>query len=141
METRYNLRSGRKECHIPVQVQLTTDEEFLAASQGSLDPHSGQVLSDQSDSGSDIDTSGLLDISNQNLSFSDSSSVSHGAAASGSGGPKASSSNPINVDQNMIKQQILAQLNVLGKRLNSIKKNSLQNTCRKTSNPSKIKKI
>ena len=140
MKTRYNLRSGRKECHIPVQVQLATDEEFLAASRGSLDPYSGQVLSDQSDSGPDIDISGLLDISNQNLSFSDSSSVNHGAAVSGSGGPKASSSSPINVDQNMINQQILAQLNVLGKRLNSIEKNSLQSTCRKTSDSSKIKK-
>ena len=140
METRYNLRLGKKECHIPVQVQLAADEEFLAASRGSLDPHSGQVLSDQSDSGSDIDISGLLDISNQNLSFSDSSSVNHGAAVSGSGGPKASSCSPINVDQNMINQQILAQLNALGKRLNSIEKNSLQSTCRKTSDTSKIKK-
>ena len=126
IETRYNLRSGRKECHVPVQVQLASDAEFLAASWGSLDPqHSGQVLSEQSDSGSDIDISSLLDISNQNLSFSDSGSVNHGAAVGGNGDPKASGSNPVNVDQNMINQQILAQLNVLGKRLNSIEKNSL----------------
>ena len=121
-------------------MQLATNEEFLAASRGSLDPHSGQVLSDQSDSGFDIDISGSLDISNQNLSFSDSSSVNHGAAAGGSGGPKASSSNPIHVDQNTINQQILAQLNVLGKRLNSIEKNSLKSICRKTSDTSKVKK-
>ena len=83
METRYNLRR-RKECHIPVQVQLASDAEFLAVSWGSMDPqHTGQVLSEQSDSGSDIDISGLLDISNQNLSFSDSGSVNHGAAVGG----------------------------------------------------------
>ena len=102
METRYNLR-GRKVCHIPVQVQLVSDAEFMAASRESLDPqHSGQVLSGQSDSGSDIDISGLLDISNQNLSFSDSDSVNHGTAVGGNGGPKASGSNPAHVDQNMI---------------------------------------
>ena len=40
----------------------------------------------------------------------------------------------------MINQQILAQLNMLGKRLNSIEKNSLQNTSKKTNDVSKIKK-
>ena len=90
METRYNLRSARKECHIPVQVQLASDAEFLAVSRGSLDPqHTGQVLSEQSDSGSDIDISGLLDISNQNLSFLDSGSVNHGTAVGGNCDPKA----------------------------------------------------
>ena len=138
METRYNLR-GSKECHIPVQ--LASDAEFLAASRESLDPqHSGQVFSGQSDSGTDIDISGLLDISNQDLSFSDSDSVNHGTAVGGNGGPKASGSNPVHVDQNMINQQILAQLNVLGNRLNSIEKNSLQSTGKKTNDTSKIKR-
>ena len=27
MSRRYNLRSGRQECHIPVQLQLAGDEE------------------------------------------------------------------------------------------------------------------
>ena len=74
------------------------------------------------------------------MSFSDSDSVNHGTAVRGNGGPKASGSNPVHVDQNMINQQILAQLNVLGKRLNSIEKNSLQSTGKKTNDTSKIKR-
>ena len=61
MEARYNLISGRRECHIPVQVQLASDEGFLMALKGSLDlSHIGQVFSEHSDSKSDIDISGLL---------------------------------------------------------------------------------
>ena len=43
MEKRYNLKSGRRECHIPFQLQLAGDEEFLV---GSLRSPSGtgQVL-------------------------------------------------------------------------------------------------
>ena len=58
---RYKLRSGKRECHIPIQLQLARDEDFLA---GSLEAsgHAGRVPdSDQSDiSGSDIDLSALL---------------------------------------------------------------------------------
>ena len=68
METKYNLRFGRKECHIPVQVQLATSEEFLMVSWGSFDPsHSGQVFPEYPDSESDIDISGLLNHSDQNF--------------------------------------------------------------------------
>ena len=39
----------------------------------------------------------------------------------------------------MINQQILAQLNVLGKRLDSIEKNSLRRTCKKTDDSTNVK--
>ena len=68
---RYNLGSGKRECHIPVQLQLARDEDFLT---GSLEAfgQAGQVSdSDQSDiSGSDIDLSALLNTSEQNSSIS-----------------------------------------------------------------------
>ena len=64
---RYNLQSGKRECHIPIQLQLARDEDFLT---GSLEAsgHAGQVSdSDQSDIGrSDIDISALLNTSEQN---------------------------------------------------------------------------
>ena len=126
MDARYNLRSGRKGCHISLQVQLATYEEYLTASQGSLDPsYSGQVFSEQSDSESDIDISRLLNHSDQNLSVVDSDNVKHGPATSGCSDPRPSGLNPVEVDQNMINQQMLAQLNVLGNRLDSMEKNSL----------------
>ena len=68
---RYNLRSGKRECHIPVQLQLARDEDFLT---GSLEAsgQAGQVSdSDQSDiNGSDIDISALLNTSEQNSPMS-----------------------------------------------------------------------
>ena len=64
---RYNLRSGKRECHIPIQLQLARDEEFLMESL-EASGHAGQVFdSDQSDlSRSDIDISALLNTSDQN---------------------------------------------------------------------------
>ena len=57
---RYNLRSGKRECNIPVQLQLARDEEFLTESL-EASGHAGQVFdSDHYDtSGSDIDISAL----------------------------------------------------------------------------------
>ena len=67
---RYNLRSGKRGCHIPIQFQLARDGDFLA---GSLEASglAGQVSdSDQSDiSGSDIDISALLNSSKFSLIF------------------------------------------------------------------------
>ena len=69
-EARYNLRN-RGECHIPIQLQLVSDVDFLTASRGGADSsQSGQVVTDLSDSGSDIDISALVDHSDQNLSSS-----------------------------------------------------------------------
>ena len=63
MDKRYNLRSGRREYHIPVQLQLARDEEFLAGSLSSPS-ETGQVfVSDNSDTSmSDIDISTLLNL-------------------------------------------------------------------------------
>ena len=66
-EGRYNLRN-RGECCIPIQLQLASDVDFLTASgEGADSSQSGQVVTDLSDSGSDIDISALIEHSNQNL--------------------------------------------------------------------------
>ena len=53
---RYNLRSGRREIHLPIQLKLEWDDDFVTQAVGS-DPTSGQVpLTDLSGtSNSDID--------------------------------------------------------------------------------------
>ena len=66
-DKRYNLRSKNKECSIPIQLQLASDEDFMAVLRSST---SGQVFeSEHTDSSdSDIDVSELIDHSGQNLS-------------------------------------------------------------------------
>ena len=56
-EARYNLRSNRGACRIPIQLQLASDADFLAvAGNGATSPPPGQVgFTDLSDSRSDID--------------------------------------------------------------------------------------
>ena len=74
METRYNLRSARREDHaIPVQLQLQSDEDFFNQTLGASHPSPGQVSFSQSNgtSESDLDMSGLLNISNQICSSPD----------------------------------------------------------------------
>ena len=60
-------------------------------------------------------------------------------AGSGDGSPGPSDLNPAKFYQNMINQQILAQLNI-GKRLDSMEKNSLQSTHKKSDDSSIVKK-
>ena len=138
-EGRYNLRSNRGECWIPIQLQLASDADFLTASgEGPLSTHSGQIgFIDLSDSGSDIDIDALVDHSDQNLS-----SDSHGfdqVHNTGKGrAPQSTGSNQSAVDQNHINTQVLAQLSSLGARLDNME--STMKSGKKTNDSSKIKK-
>ena len=38
-DKRYNLRSKKKECSIPIQLQLASDEDFMAALRPSTSGH------------------------------------------------------------------------------------------------------
>ena len=69
-EGRYNLRSKKGECCIPIQHQLASDADFLTTlREGPVSSQSGQVGSTNlSDSQSDIDIDALVDRSDQNLS-------------------------------------------------------------------------
>ena len=98
MEKRYNLRSRRRECHIPLELQLAGDEEFLVGFLRSPS-RAGQVfVTDNSDtSSSDIDISALL-ASDKNCSPKNSSSHIYarsddlGQGSGGTGGSKHSNS-------------------------------------------------
>ena len=138
-EGRYNLRSNRGECWIPIQLQLASDADFLTASgEGPSSSQPGQVgFTDLSDSRCDIDMDVLVDHSDQNLS-----SDSHGfdrVHNTGKGhAPQSIGSNQSNVDQNHINTQILAQLSVFGARLDSME--TTMKSGKKTNDSSKIKK-
>ena len=138
-EGRYNLRSNRGECRIPIQLQLASDADFLTVSgEGPSSSQPGQVcFTDLSDFGSDIDIDALVDHSDQNLS-----SESHGFDRVHNAGkghtPQPMGSNQSNVDQNQIYTQILAQLSALGARLDSME--STMKLGKKTNDTSKIKK-
>ena len=66
-DKRYNLRSKKEECSIPIQLQLASDEDLMAALRCST---SGQVsYSEHTDSSDlDIDISGLINNSDPNFS-------------------------------------------------------------------------
>ena len=125
-EARYNLRN-RGECRIPIQLQLVSDVDFLTASgEGADSSQSGQVVTDLSDSGSDIDTSALVEHSDQNLS---SSPIVSGPGVQKARKGQASQALGLNVavmEQQHINTQILTQLSALEARLDSME-NSMKN--------------
>ena len=63
-DKRYNLRSKKKECSIPIQLQLASDEDYMAVL---IPSTSGQVFeSEHTDSSdSDIDISDFINYSAQ----------------------------------------------------------------------------
>ena len=70
-DKRYNLRSGRQQVTVPIELQLTRDAEFLSQMTGSNHPTSRQVIfSDNqlSTSDSDIDVDELVHHLDQNCS-------------------------------------------------------------------------
>ena len=121
-EGRYNLRN-RGECRIPIQLQLASDVDYLTASgEGADSSHSGQVVTDLSDSRSDIDISALIEHSDQTLSSSPVVS-GHGVQKARQGqASQASGSNVALMEQQHINTQILSQLSALGARLESMEK-------------------
>ena len=114
--------------------------DFLTASgEGADSSQSGQVVTDLSDSGSDIDICALVEHSDQNLSSSPVIS-GHGVKKARQGqATQASGSNVALTDQQYINSQILSQLSALGARLDSME-NSIKKPVKKTNDASKIKK-
>ena len=92
MDARYNLRSSKRECHIPVQLQLVKDDDFLAETLASSGARQVSDFDHSDDSLSDI--SALLNHSDQKLSSPSIDSVK-GAGGSGwsAGGPVERESN------------------------------------------------
>ena len=138
-ETKYNLRSGRRQEHvIPIQLQVASDDDFLSQILGASHPTPRQVsLSDQSQSSSEseLDISGILQDSEQDLSLSDREVHFKRKPSGGSRLAGQSDQNSVQILQNDINKQILAQLQVLGSRLDSLE----QTPVKKTADKSKIK--
>ena len=92
MDARYNLRSNKQECHIPVQFQLARDEEFSSECLTSSSGIGSVFDTEQSDSSiSDIDIFLLLDHLNQNLSspyLASDKDAQAGGSGRVSGGPR-----------------------------------------------------
>ena len=72
MAQKYNLRSGKKETVLPVQLQLCDDQDFMSQVLGGSHPTPSQrqVHSDLS-SGSDFDISDLVQSSDNDMDVSD----------------------------------------------------------------------
>ena len=116
--TRYNLRSKKKECSIPVQLKLASDEDFMEAL---IPSTSGQVSYSEPTKSrdSDIDISDMINHSDQK--FSDPVIRVVGFSTYQTQGPvdsdrKANSS----VSQNNVNMEISTQLRSLGDRLAAI---------------------
>ena len=138
-EKKYNLRSGRRQEHvIPIQLQVASDDDFLSQTLGASHPTPRQVsLSDQSrsTSESELDISGILQDSDQDFSVSDRDVHFKRKSSGGSRLAVQSDPNSVHISQNDINKQILAQLQVLGSRLDSLE----QKPVKKTADKSKIK--
>ena len=106
----------------------------MASGEGADSSQSGQVVTDLSDSGSDIDISALVEHSYQHLSSSPVIS-GHGVQAARQGQASQASGSNAFTEQQHINSQILYQLSVSGARIQSME-NSVKNTVKKT----KIKK-
>ena len=118
-EVRPNLRSKKRECRIPIQLQMAGDEDFMATL-GPSTSRMGQVsFTEHSDSGSesDIDISDLINHSDK---------ISSPVLASGRGASSNEGKGSLGdtqVSQNDINQQILSQLASLGDRLTNVVSN------------------
>ena len=125
----YNLRSKKNECSIPIQLQLASDEDFMAA----LRPSTfGQVsYSEHTDSSdSDIDKSDMINNSDQNFRIL---LVKMWRVPLAKDGVDHSCQNDHSVSQNDINRQILAQLSNLGDHLGVIECSTSCNPYKKTS--------
>ena len=131
----YNLRSKKKDCSIPIQLQLAS-EDFMAALRPST---SGQVFeSDHTDSSdSDIDVSDLINHSDQNLSYPVNRDKE--AFPGGGQGPANQEVSNDSISQNDINRQILQKLSNLGDRLAVIEGNRGHKLYKKTTDAKQIK--
>ena len=119
---------------------MASDADFLTASGDGVNfSQSGHVFTDLSDSESDINISGLIEHSDQNLSPIHTPLQSGVTETSQGQASQALGSNRDLTDQNHINAQNLAQLRALGARLDSME-NSMKKSVKKTNDSSKIKK-
>ena len=133
MAQKYNLRSGRKETVLPVQLQLCDDQDFMSQVLGGSHPTPAQwqVHSDLS-SDNDFDFLDLVQSSNNEADVSDTEHRSYEKFSSESQVPDDKSSNDT---QQVVNQTILDKLEKISARLDTLE----QKNCKKSVQASKIK--
>ena len=125
MSQKYNLRSGRREAVLPVQLQLCDDQNFVSQMLGSSHPTPAQlqVVSD-SESGSNLECLYLTNISNND----------HDDASEYRSYDRflvenvTLDSTETDIAQQLVNQTILQQLKKISARLDTLEKNN----CKKT---------
>ena len=132
MSQKYNLRSGKKETVLPVQLQLCDDYDFVSQMLGSSHPTPAQwqVVSD-SESGSDLECSDLINTSDNDHDDAD----EHRSYDRFSAENIRSDSTDTDTAQQLVNQTILQQLEKISARLDNLEKKN----CKKTVDQSKIK--
>ena len=133
MAQKYNLRSGKRETVLPVQLQLCDDQDFMSQMLGASQPTPAQrqVHSDLS-SGSDFEFLDLVQSSDSEADASGSESRSY---------KKFANENQIQDEKNtgstqeIVNQTILSQLEKISSRLDTLERKS----CKKSVDESKIK--
>ena len=130
----YNLRSANRDTvSVPVQLQIGNTDFMSTVLNQNNDSHSDSV-SDSNDSQSDLDCSGLLNLSNDEGKSKSSGKDSIKTDEVGNH-MQASTSSADFSPQLMINQQILDQLQTIGRRLDKLE----QKPVKKSSDPKKIK--
>ena len=133
MAQKYNLRSGKKETVLPVQLQLCDDQDFMFQLLGGSHPTPAQrqVHSDLS-SGSDFDISDLVHSSDNEVDVSNTEHRSYDRFCSENQvlDDKSASST-----QQLVNQTILDKLEKISARLDTLE----QKNCKKSVQTSKIK--
>ena len=132
MSQKYNLRSGKRETVLPVQLQLCNDKDFVSQMLGSSHPTPAQrqVASD-SESGSDLECSDLINTSDNDQDDAD----EHRSYDKFSAENIRSDSTETDTSQQLVNQTILQQLKKISARLDNLEKKN----CKKTVDQSKIK--
>ena len=133
MAQKYNLRSGKRETVLPVQLQLCEDQDFMSQVLGGSHPTPAQwqVHSDLS-SGSDFDILDLVQTSDNETDVSHTDHSSYEKFSSENQIPDEDSSNDT---QQMVNQTILDKLEKISARLDTLE----QKNCKKSLQASKIK--
>ena len=128
MSQKYNLRSGKKEKVVPVQLQLCDDQDFMSQVLGVSQPIPAQrqVHSDLS-SGSDFELSDLLQSSDNEADVSDTEHRSYEKFVHENQVPDVTNSNGT--------QTILDKLAKISSRLDTLEKKS----CKKSVQSRKLK--
>ena len=125
MSQKYNLRSGKREAVLPVQLQLCDDQDFASQMLGGSHPTPAQRQVDSdSESGSDLECLDLIHTSNNDHD----DAIEHRSYDRFSVENVKPDSTDADTAQQLVNQTILQQLEKISARLDTLEKSN----CKKT---------